>query len=169
MTSAVSKQHPRAEQAGDYSSRGDHNDDMTGNQMIKEHGIGSAIDSGYHRPGLAACYLMVDDGEAAVIETATVPTLPTLLAALERRCEVAPEQVRWIMPTHVHLDHAGGAGALLGALPERHPGRASAGGASPDRPVTADRRCDGEIYGEQGVREMYGEIVAAPRTGAPSP
>lgn len=104
---------------------------------------------------------MVDGGEAAVIETGTVPTLPTLLAALER-CAVTPEQVRWIMPTHVHLDHAGAAGALLARCPNaklvvhpqgaRHmidPSRLIAG-------VTA-------VYGEQGMRAMYGEILAAPR------
>ena len=134
---------------------------MTGNQMIEalSHGI-SCIDSGYHRPGLAACYLMVDDGEAAVIETATVPTLPTLLAALER-CEVAPEQVRWIMPTHVHLDHAGGAGALLARCPNAtlvvHP-QGARHLIDPSRLIAGAMA----VYGEQGVREMYGEIVAAP-------
>ncbi len=45
------------------------------------HGI-HCIDTGYHRPGLAAVYVMVDDGEAAVIETGTTPTLPAVLSAL---------------------------------------------------------------------------------------
>ncbi len=123
------------------------------------HGI-HCIDTGYHRPQLAAVYLVVDDGEAALIETGTVPTLPTLLAALDQ-CGVSLEQVRWIMPTHVHLDHAGGAGALLAHCPNatlvvhpqgaRHlidPSRLIAGSAA--------------VYGEQGVREMYGDIVPAP-------
>ena len=80
------------------------------------HGI-TCIDTGYHRAGLAACYLVVDDGEAALIETGTALNLPAILRALTD-CGVAPEQLRYIMPTHVHLDHAGGAGALLARCPQ---------------------------------------------------
>lgn len=124
------------------------------------HGI-TCIDTGYHRPNLAACYLIVDDGEAAVIETGTAPTLPTILAALEH-CAVRPEQVRWIMPTHVHLDHAGGAGALLAKCPNAklvaHP-QGARHLIDPSRLVAGATA----VYGEEGMRAMYGEIVAAPR------
>lgn len=123
------------------------------------HGI-HCIDSGYYRPQLAAVYLVVDAGEAAVIETATTLTLPTVLAALEQ-CGVAPEQVRWIMPTHVHLDHAGGAGALLARCPNAtlvvHPLGAR-------HLIDPSRLIAGTIavYGEQRMHELYGEIVPAP-------
>jgi hypothetical protein len=45
------------------------------------HGI-TCIDTGYHRAGLAACYLVLDDGEAALIETGTALNLPAILRAL---------------------------------------------------------------------------------------
>ncbi len=124
------------------------------------HGI-HCIDTGYHRPGLAAVYLMIDDGEAAVIETGTTPTLPVVLSALER-CGVAPEQVRWIMPTHVHLDHAGAAGALLAQCPNAtlvvHP-QGARHLIDPSKLIAGA----GAVYGEQNFRAMYGEIVPAPQ------
>ena len=74
-----------------------------------EHGI-TCIDSGYIRDTLAACYLVRRGDEAAIIETGTSLSVPRVLAVL-RAQGIAPEQVRYIIPTHVHLDHAGGAGA----------------------------------------------------------
>ncbi len=43
--------------------------------------------------------------------------MPPLLHALKVN-GLSLNQVRWVMPTHVHLDHAGGAGALMQVLPE---------------------------------------------------
>ena len=80
-----------------------------------DHGI-FCLETGYQRPGLACAYLMVDHGEAAIIETGTARSVPLLLEGLTR-AGIAPEQVRYVIPTHVHLDHAGGAGALLQHLP----------------------------------------------------
>ena len=54
------------------------------------HGI-TCIDTGYHRAGLAACYLVVDEGEAALIETGTALNLPAILQALAE-CDVAPQR-----------------------------------------------------------------------------
>ncbi|WP_456379452.1 MBL fold metallo-hydrolase [Thiolapillus sp.] len=71
------------------------------------------IDTGLNRPGHTACYLLHDDGELAFVDTGTSNNVTGLLTLLQE-LGFAPEQVRWILPTHVHLDHAGGAGALLG-------------------------------------------------------
>ncbi len=46
-----------------------------------------------------------------VIETAFSHTLETTLQALDE-VGIAPEDVAYIAPTHVHMDHAGGAGYL---------------------------------------------------------
>ena len=123
------------------------------------HGI-SCIDTGYHRAGLAACYLIVDDGEAALVETGTALNVPTILQALAE-CGVAPEQVRYIMPTHVHLDHAGGAGALLARCPQAtlvaHP-RGARHLVEPSRLIAGAKA----VYGEEAFTRMYGEIVPAP-------
>jgi len=79
------------------------------------HGIW-AIDTGYQRPHFDAAYLMVERGRAAFIDTGTAHSVPRLLAALEA-AGVARDAVDWVIPTHVHLDHAGGSGALMAALP----------------------------------------------------
>lgn len=79
------------------------------------HGIW-AIDTGYQRPHFDAAYLMVERGRAAFIDTGTAHSVPRLLAALEA-AGVARDAVDWVIPTHVHLDHAGGSGALMAELP----------------------------------------------------
>jgi hypothetical protein len=42
-----------------------------------------AIDTGFHRPGLVAAYLIVDEGRAAFIDTGANSAVPRLLAALD--------------------------------------------------------------------------------------
>jgi glyoxylase-like metal-dependent hydrolase (beta-lactamase superfamily II) len=75
-----------------------------------------AIDTGFHRPRYDASYLLVEDGRAAFVDTGTAQAVPRLLGALEA-LGLAREAVDWVLPTHVHLDHAGGVGALMQALP----------------------------------------------------
>ena len=45
------------------------------------HGI-YCVDAGYVKPGIACCYLMVEGGEVAIIETGTALTAPTIAALL---------------------------------------------------------------------------------------
>jgi glyoxylase-like metal-dependent hydrolase (beta-lactamase superfamily II) len=79
------------------------------------HGI-HAIDTGFHRDRFDAAYLVVDGGRAAFIDTGTALGVPRLLAALQA-LGLAREAVDWVIPTHVHLDHAGGVGQLMRELP----------------------------------------------------
>lgn len=74
------------------------------------------IDTGYVRPGFCAAYLLVERGRAAFIDTGTGRSVPKLLAALDAQ-GLRPEHVDWVIATHVHLDHAGGAGPLMRELP----------------------------------------------------
>ena len=74
------------------------------------------IDTGLERPGFAAAYLVVGDGRAAFIDCGTGHAVAPMLAALEV-AGLEPAQVDWLVLTHVHLDHAGGAGQLLPHLP----------------------------------------------------
>lgn len=126
---------------------------------VLDHGI-TCIETGYFRPGLAACYLLVDTGEAAVIETGTSHSVPRILRVLAQQ-GLAPEAVRWIIPTHVHLDHAGGAGALLRHCPNAglvvHP-RGARHLIDPSRLIAGAR----EVYGAERLETLYGEIVPAP-------
>jgi glyoxylase-like metal-dependent hydrolase (beta-lactamase superfamily II) len=79
------------------------------------HGV-HAIDTGFHRPRFDAAYLVVQDGRAAFIDTGTNHAVPRLLEALEA-LGLARDAVDHVIPTHVHLDHAGGAGLLMRELP----------------------------------------------------
>jgi glyoxylase-like metal-dependent hydrolase (beta-lactamase superfamily II) len=75
------------------------------------HGI-HVIDTGFHRPMFDASYLVVENGRAAFIDTGTNHSVPRLLEALAS-LGLAPEAVDFVIVTHVHLDHAGGAGLLM--------------------------------------------------------
>jgi len=117
----------------------------------------SCIDTGYQRPGLAACYLLEEAGEAAFIDTGTAHTLPRLLQLLKAR-GLAPEQVKYVIPTHVHLDHAGGAGGLMQRLPRArlavHP-RGARHLIDPAKLIAGARA----VYGEARFRQLFGELL----------
>lgn len=70
------------------------------------------VDTGLYRPSLAACYLLRSGQRLAVIDTGTARGVPRVLEAIAA-LGLAPENVEAVIPTHVHLDHAGAAGALL--------------------------------------------------------
>ena len=74
------------------------------------------IDTGFHRPQFDASFLIVEKGRAAFVDTGTNFAVPRLLAALDD-LGLPPEAVDLVIPTHVHLDHAGGAGLLMQHLP----------------------------------------------------
>lgn len=120
------------------------------------HGI-RCIDTLQDRPGLACCYLIEHQGEAALIECGTAPGVPGLLATLES-LGLRREQVRYLIPTHVHLDHAGGAGLLMRELPQArlvvHP-RGARHLIDPSKLIAGATA----VYGADVVRAMYGEIL----------
>ncbi len=75
------------------------------------------IDTGYVRPGLCAAWLVHGDGgRAALVDCGTSTCAPRVLSAIDA-AGVEREAVDWVLVTHVHLDHAGGAGPLMRALP----------------------------------------------------
>ena len=121
----------------------------------------SAIDSVYDRRLQTAIHLMVEKGRAAIIDTGTAHAVPYVLAALEAK-GLAPEQVDYVLLTHVHLDHAGGAGQLLARFPNArltaHP-RGARHVIDPGRLVAATAA----IYGAEAVRRIYGEVAPVPR------
>ena len=124
------------------------------------HGI-SAVDSVYDRAMQTAIHLLIEQGRAAVIDTGTSHAVPHVLAALKAR-GVAPEQVDYVILTHVHLDHAGGAGQLMARLPNArltvHP-RGARHMIDPSRLQAATVA----IYGEAETRRIYGEILPVPK------
>ena len=83
--------------------------------MTPEQGI-HTIDTGFVRPNFDAAYLVVQDGHAAFVDCGTNHSVPRMLDALGE-AGLSPADVDWLMLTHVHLDHAGGAGELMAHLP----------------------------------------------------
>jgi glyoxylase-like metal-dependent hydrolase (beta-lactamase superfamily II) len=80
-----------------------------------DHGI-YTIDTGFVRPRFDAAYLLVESGRAAFIDCGTNYAVPRMLEALGAT-GLAASDVDWLILTHVHLDHAGGAGELMAQLP----------------------------------------------------
>ncbi|MDL2338076.1 MAG: MBL fold metallo-hydrolase [Pseudomonadota bacterium] len=120
------------------------------------HGVW-AIDTGFQRPNFDAAYLIIEQGRAAFIDTGTSHSVPRLLAALDAT-GVSRDAVDWVIPTHVHLDHAGGAGALMAALPAArmvvHP-RGARHLIDPSKLIDGARA----VYGDEEVRRSYGTVV----------
>ena len=117
----------------------------------------TAIDVDYVRPRLAASHLVVDAGRAAFVDTGTTRSVPNLLQALEAK-GVGRGDVDWVLTTHVHLDHAGGAGALMRELPTArcavHP-RGARHLAEPSKLIAGSIA----VYGKERYHALYGEIL----------
>jgi glyoxylase-like metal-dependent hydrolase (beta-lactamase superfamily II) len=120
------------------------------------HGI-TTIDTGYCRPGFDASHLLVEKDQAALVDVGTTFSVPRLLRVLDDK-GIAYEAVRYVMVTHVHLDHAGGAGALLHHLPNAqlvvHP-RGAPHMIDPAKLIAGATA----VYGEERFRALYGDIV----------
>ena len=119
-----------------------------------EHGI-YALDSGYIRPQLAAIHLIVEQGRVALVDTASAAALPRVLEALQI-LGLTPDCVDYVLLTHIHLDHAGGAGVMMQAFPKArlvvHP-RGVAHMVDPTKLFAAVRA----VYGVEEANRLYGE------------
>lgn len=117
----------------------------------------SAIDSGYARHLHAAIHFVVENGRVAIIDTGTNDSLARVVEALEAM-DLGIGDVDYVILTHIHLDHAGGAGAMMRAFPNArlvvHP-RGARHMADPAKLVAGAAA----VYGASEVRRMYGEIL----------
>jgi hydroxyacylglutathione hydrolase len=120
----------------------------------------TALDSGFIRPWLAAIHLIVQDGRAAIVDTGSNASVPRTLALLGQK-GIRPEQVDYVLLTHIHLDHAGGAGLLMSRLPAArlcvHP-RGARHIADPSRLIESTVA----VYGAEHARRVYGHILPVP-------
>jgi glyoxylase-like metal-dependent hydrolase (beta-lactamase superfamily II) len=123
------------------------------------HGV-YAIDTGFHRPRFDAAYLLVHDGHAAFIDTGTNHAVPRLLGAL-KALGLSPADVDHVIPTHVHLDHAGGVGLLMQSLSRAtlvvHPRGAR-------HMIDPAALYEGAlaVYGQEEMDRSYGQLVGVP-------
>jgi glyoxylase-like metal-dependent hydrolase (beta-lactamase superfamily II) len=118
------------------------------------------IETGLYRPGLAACYLVRSDERLAFVDTGTARTVPTLLAVIAD-LGLRPEHVDYVIPTHVHLDHGGGAGDLMAACPSArlvvHP-KGAPHLIDPARLIAGATA----VYGEEGFARAFGGLTPVP-------
>ena len=109
------------------------------------------------QPLTTAIHLIESDGRAAFVDTANFGIMPQALAALDT-LGLGPEAVDYVILTHIHLDHAGGAGAMINAFPNArlvvHP-RGARHMAEPSKLMAG---VEG-VYGRERARKVYGQLI----------
>ena len=117
----------------------------------------SVIDTGLVADDVVACYLIKENDQAAIIETGNYLTCERILQTLSDK-NLTPDQVQYVIVTHIHLDHAGGASHLMAACPNAtlvvHPSGAKHM-INPEKLIAAST----QVYGEARFAEMYGTIT----------
>lgn len=110
---------------------------------------------------VASAYLIEEEGHGIVVETNTTHAIPKILSVMENQ-NVSPSNLDYIIVTHVHLDHAGGAWALLESCPNA---------VLLAHPKTAKHLIDPSlliksataVYGKENFQKLYGEIKPIPK------
>ena len=117
-----------------------------------------AVDTEYTRSLHDASHLIVEKGRAAFVDTGVNSSVPLLLDALAQQ-DLDVADVDYVFLTHVHLDHAGGAGRLMQHLPTAkcvvHPYGARHM-VDPTKLVAGTEA----VYGKAETERMYGRIEA---------
>ena len=133
---------------------------MTAHYQDLGNGI-YCIDTALYRPQMAACYLIRQGDQVALVDTGTYYTVPLIMEVLAD-LGLSASNVRYVMPTHVHLDYAGGAGELMvfcfifffffyfkGVDHMIDPSKLQAGATV--------------VYGEAGFKQDYYALTAIPK------
>jgi glyoxylase-like metal-dependent hydrolase (beta-lactamase superfamily II) len=106
-------------------------------------------------------HIIQHNGRAAFVDTGTNHSVPHLLAALDE-LGIAYDSVDYVFLTHVHMDHAGGAGSLIQQLPNArvliHP-RGVPHMIDPSKLVAASQA----VYGVDEFRKLYGDVLPVPQ------
>jgi len=108
---------------------------------------------------------IVKGKQVAIVETGPVASIPNLLNCL-KKLGIAPEEIKYVAVSHIHLDHGGGAGTLLKFLPQTKVvvhSRGVAHLANPERLWLQSQQVLGHIAEMYGKPEPISEdrIVAA--------
>lgn len=115
------------------------------------------------RPPVTAIHLIESEGRAAFIDSGNYQVMPQALAALTLR-GLSPQGVDYVILTHIHLDHAGGAGVMMDAFPNARLVVHPRGVRHMIDPARLMAGVEG-VYGRERARRLYGELlpVAAER------
>lgn len=121
-----------------------------------ENGV-FCVDSGYIQDQYCAIYLIVEGDEVAVIDTGTNRTFDRVLSVLEE-LGINDDQIRYVIPTHIHLDHVGGAGAMMERFSQArliiHP-RGARHVIDPGKLISGSK----SVYGEALFNRLFGDIL----------
>jgi glyoxylase-like metal-dependent hydrolase (beta-lactamase superfamily II) len=114
------------------------------------------VDALYHQPQLASIHLIRSNNRIAIVDTGTQYSVPQVFAALEE-LGLSYADVDYIILTHIHLDHAGGASALMqlcvNATLVVHP-KGARHMADPRKLVAGASA----VYGAEEFERLYGQI-----------
>lgn len=120
----------------------------------------TAIDTFYGgRERYTAAYL-VSGPEPAIVETGPTTSAEPVVAGLTS-IGIGPDDLAHIVVTHIHLDHAGGAGALCDRYPRATVWVHERGArhlADPTRLVLSAS----SIYGDDRMADLFGPVVPVP-------
>jgi glyoxylase-like metal-dependent hydrolase (beta-lactamase superfamily II) len=114
------------------------------------------IDAHYVAEGIAGIYIIVENGKCAIIETGTTHSLTHILKGL-KALNLTVKDVLFVIPTHIHLDHVGGASVLLEYCPNAQLVVHSFGEKhmiDPSKLIEGTKA----VYGEEKFQQLYGEI-----------
>jgi glyoxylase-like metal-dependent hydrolase (beta-lactamase superfamily II) len=107
------------------------------------------------REKVTSCYLL-EATEPALVETGPTTSVDAVRAGLEE-LGVGPNDLAHIVVTHIHLDHAGGAGSLSPHFPGAKVWVHERGAphlADPAKLMSSAIR----VYGEERLMEMFGPV-----------
>jgi len=114
------------------------------------------VDALYYEPQLASIHLIRSKEKIAVIDTGTQYSVNQVASALEQ-LDLNFDAVDYIILTHIHLDHAGGAGSLMALCNNAqlivHP-KGARHMVDPSKLVAGASA----VYGEEEFKRLYGEI-----------
>jgi glyoxylase-like metal-dependent hydrolase (beta-lactamase superfamily II) len=109
-------------------------------------------------PNRTGSYILAEE-KKAIIDTGASPSIQFILEGLAS-LRIKPEDIHYIIVTHIHLDHAGGAGVLLTHCPNAklvvHP-RGARHMNDPSRLILGAK----EVYGEK-FNDLFHPILPIP-------
>ena len=125
-------------------------------EHVKDSNI-FTIDALYHEPELASIHLIRDKNSIAIVDTGTQYSVPQIASGLDE-LGLSFSDVKLIILTHIHLDHAGGASSLMAQCENAelfvHP-KGARHMAQPEKLVAGTIA----VYGETEYANIYGEIT----------
>jgi glyoxylase-like metal-dependent hydrolase (beta-lactamase superfamily II) len=130
----------------------------TETSALAELGDGiTTIDTDFIAPRFDASHLIVENGHAAFVDTGVNDSVDNLMQALRAK-DIDAAAVDYVFLTHVHLDHAGGAGKLMRKLPNAQAVLHPRGAPHMIDPARLTKGAEA-VYGVEPFRKMYGDIV----------